>query len=393
MYSIAMPIYYNSAFPQNQKDSYSQYSQVDFLIKTQAGREIEAGSMRLTGVLNVTKALSANPTTFVAIAQTDKIFVNPFGGAHCLIQNASCSVNERTIESIAFYPRPVIMDTMARNTLEELTACSDSAVEMKGNNGSVILSTQSAPTQNPLILGAPFRIVPNVAINKSSSNIPASKYPMMKMMLTLSSALNAFYVSTPEPAPNVGTNIVALDYSISQLQLHWIERPEAKLQPKEIVFNTNYLTTSSVVSLNTTIAVVAPTPYDAVTCSFIKQTNRNSLYADSNMCEYLRDIDRVEFTLNNQVFGPITYICGSGASPVYQDLALLALKSLNGDPKKNCIVNRVLQENGCFLIGMKYASSQSDRLGITMSINSQTTYQYSQSPYDVLLYVNGFASV
>jgi len=388
-----MPIYYNSAFPQNQKDSYSQYSQVDFLIKTQAGREVEAGSMRITGVLNVTKALRANPTTFVAISADDKIFVNPYAGAHVLIQNASVSVNERTIESIGFYPRPVIMDTMARNTLEELTACSDSAVEMKGNNGNIIISTQSAPTQTAGLFGAPFRIVPNVAINKSSANIPSSKYPMMKMMLTLSSALNAFYVSTPEPVAPGAADIVALDYTISQLQLHWIERPEAKLQPKEIVFNTNYLTTSSVVSLNTTVVVVAPNPYDAVTCSFIQQGNRNSLYADSNMCEYLRDIDRVEFTLNNQVYGPITYICGAGSSPIYQDLSLLALKSLNGDPDKNCIVNRILQENGCFLIGMKYAASQSDRLGITMQINSQTTFQYSENPYDALVYVNGFASV
>jgi hypothetical protein len=388
-----MPIYYNSAFPQNQRDSYSQYSQVDFLIKTQAGREVEAGSMRITGVLNVTKALRANPTTFVAISPNDKIFVNPYAGAHVLIQNASVSVNERTIESIGFYPRPVIMDTMSRNTLEELTACSDSAVEMKGNNGNIIISTQSAPTQTAGLLGAPFRIVPNVAINKSSANIPSSKYPSMKMMLTLSSALNAFYVSIPEPAVPNAADIVALDYTISQLQLHWIERPEAPVQPKEIVFNTNYLTTSSVVSLNTTINVVAPNPYDAVTCSFIQQANRNSLYADANMCEYLRDIDRVEFTLNNQVYGPITYICGSGASPVYQDLALLALKSLNGDPDKNCIVNRILQENGTFLIGMKYAASQSDRLGITMQINSQTTFPYSQYPYDCLLFVNGFAAV
>lgn len=388
-----MPIYYNSAFPQNQKDSYGQYSQVDFLIKTQAGREVEAGSMRITGVLNVTKALRATPTTFVAISPNDKIFVNPFAGAHVLIQNSSVSVNERTIESISSYARPVIMDTMSKNTLEELTACSDSAVEMKGNNGNIIISTQSAPTQTAGLLGAPFRIIPNVAINKSSANIPSSKYPMMKMMLTLSSAINAFYVSTPLPSPPGANDIVALDYTISHLQLHWIERPEAPMQPKEIVFNTNYLTTSSVVSLNTTIAVVAPNPYDAVTCSFIKQVNRNSLYTDANMCEYLRDIDRVEFTLNNQVYGPITYICGSGASPVYQDLALLALKSLGGDPDKNCIVNRVLQENGCFLIGMKYASSQSDRLGITMQINSQTTFQYSKNPYDVLLYVNGFATV
>ena len=387
-----MSIYYNSAQPQNIKDSYSQYSQVDFLVKTVAGREIEAGSFRLTGVLNITKALAADPTTYVAISADDRVFCNPYAGAHVLIQNATVSINDRTIESIGFYPRPVIMETLAKNTLEELTASSDSAIEMKGNNGNIILSTQSAPTPVAGVYGAPFRIVPNLALNKSSANLPSSKYPMMKMMLTLSSALDAFYISTPNPVADP-TNIVALNYTISQLQLHWIERAEAKLQPKEIVFKTNYLTTSTVVSLNTTINVVAPNAYDSVTCSFIKQANRSNLYTDSYMCEYLRDIDRVEFTLNNQVYGPITYIVGSGSSPPYQDLALLALKSLNGDPDKNCIVNRILQENGCFLIGMKYASSQSDKLGITMQMNSQTTFQYSDNPYDCLLYVSGYATL
>ncbi|MEI7674419.1 MAG: hypothetical protein WCI60_01665 [bacterium] len=377
-----MTIFYNSAQPQNIKDTYTQYEQVDFLVKTVPGREIVAGSFRITGVLNVTKALAATPTTYAPIAAADNVFCNPYAGAHVFIQNATVSINDRTIESIAYYPRPVVMDTIARNTLEQLTACSDSAVEMKGNNGNVILSKQNAP----------FRISPNLSLNKSSANLPASKYPMMKVMLTLSSALDALYVSIPQPAADP-TNIIALNYTISQLQLHWIENPEAKQQPKEIVFNTNYLVTQTVVSLNTTLNVVAPNPYDAVACSFISQKNRNNLWCDGNMCEYLMDIDRVSFELNNQNYGPLTYIIGAGASPPYQDLALNALKALKGDPEKNSIVNRILQENGCFVIGMSYAANQGDKLGITMQIDSATEFQYSAHPYDCLLYVNGYATV
>tara|TARA_R110000868_G_scaffold154367_5_gene380436 strand:+ start:32 stop:859 length:828 start_codon:yes stop_codon:yes gene_type:complete len=275
------------------------------------------------------------------------------------------------------------MDTISKCTLEELTACSDSAVEMKGNNGNVILS-------KPL---APFRISPNLACNKSSSNLASSKYPMVKMMLTLSSALNAMYVSTPVPNPVVGTSIVALNFTISQLQLHWLEVPEAKEQPKEVVFNTNYLVTQTVQSQSTTLNVVAPNPYDSVACTFIQQANRNTLYYDGNMAEYLTSISRVEFTLNNQSYGPLTYIIGNGSSPPYQDIAWNALKACKGDPEKNCIVNRIMQENGCFVMGMAYASHQNDKLGIVIQIDSATTFDYSSHPYDCLLYVNGYAAL
>lgn len=380
-----MSLYYNSAFPQNIKDSYSQYDQVDFLVKQVAGREVIAGSFRITGLLNVTKALKATPTQYDPIEAEDRVFCNPYAGAHVFIQNATASVNERTLESIAFYARPVIMDTIAKNTLEELTACSDSAVEMKGNNGNVILAKENAP----------FSISPNVCINKSSANIPSSKYPMMKFMFTLSSALDALYVSTPQPNPVEDTDIIALNYSISQLQMHWLERPEEKVQPSEIVFNTNYLVTQTVQSSNTNLNVVAPNAYDSVAATFIKQSNRNNLYKDGNMCEYLRDIIAVEYTLNNQSYGPLTYRIGSGASPPFQDLAVNALKALKGNPDKNSIVNRILQENGAFVIGMAYATHQLDKLGVVMQMATDSDYNYSDPAgrYDCLLYVNGYVAL
>jgi hypothetical protein len=141
--------------------------------------------------------------------------------------------------------------------------------------------------------------------------------------------------------------------------------------------------------------VVAPNPYDSVAATFIKQVNRNNLYKDGNMCEYLRDIIAVEYTLNNQSYGPLTYRIGSGASPPYQDLAVNALKALKGDPDKNSIVNRILQENGAFVIGMSYATHQLDKLGVVMQMASDSDYQYSNpnGRYDCLLYVNGYVAL
>jgi len=371
-----MVLIYNSAQPSNIKTSYGPHNQVDFLIKQVAGREIIAGSMRLTGKLLVTKSLVATPSTFVPVVITDKVFINPYAGAHAFISNATCSINDRTIESLAQYSRKIAMDTMATHTLEELTCSSESAVELKGNNNNCLLATQNIP----------FALNLSVAINRSSANLGASKYSMMKIMLTLSSALEALYIATPQPNPEV---ISQLNFSISELELHWNETLESKMD-MPIVFNTNYLVTQTVVSSNTNLNVISPNPYDSVSISFIKQANRNSKYADNQMCEYITDIQSVEYTVNNQATGPLTYRIGSGSSPPYQDLALNALKSLSGNPDKNVIVNRLLSENGCFCLGMAYAASQNDKLGVQLELNQQSSFQITANPYDACLYVNGF---
>jgi hypothetical protein len=130
-----------------------------------------------------------------------------------------------------------------------------------------------------------------------------------------------------------------------------------------------------------------------VSVSFIQQANRNNLYKDSNMCEYIRDIQRVEFTINNSAYGPLTYAIGAGDSPPYQDIALNYGKSLNYDPDKNSIVNRLLQENGSFGMGMAYSSSQNDKLGIALTLSSTSDFQISQNPYDACIYINGYLAL
>ena len=373
-------MFYNACQPSNIRDSYSQHSQVDWLIRQVPGRQIVAGSLRMTGNVTVTKALPAAPSTYVPIVLADSVYINPYAGANVFISNVSTSINDRVIESLAQYPRICAMDTQAHNTLEELTCSTESASELKGNNGNVILCKPNAP----------FSISPNICLNKTSDDLGSSKYTFCKIMMTLSSALEALYISTPIPG---GTPpIASLNFSLTNLQLHWVETLEVK-NPNPVVFNINYLVTQTVLSSNSNLNVVSPNPYDSVSCSFIKQVNRNNLYYDSNMCEYLRDVERVEFTVNNAAYGPLTYAIGAGQSPPYQDLALNYLKSLNGDPDKNCIVNRLLQENGCFGMGMAYSSAQNDKLGIALTLSSTSDFAISQNPYDACIFINGYLAL
>lgn len=384
-----MVLFYGLAQPNNIKQSYTAYDQCDFLIRQVPGREIQAGSLRITGDLKVVKYLVADPATPVDVLPEDCVFVNAYGGAHVFISNATVSINDRTIESMAYYGRGAVMDTMAKYTLEELTACSESAVELKGNNGNMILcgsstsSTQGAPAGS-----VPFSIVPNLSINKTSTNLPSSKFPLCKVLLTLASATDALYVSTPEPNPIV---IASLGYSWSNVQLHWIEVPEDK-SITQTTFNTNYLIVQTVVSSNTNLNIVAPTAYDAFSASFLQQAHRNNLYCDSNCCEFLPNITRVEFSLNNGT-QPLTYAIGGGNSSPYQDLCLNYMRSLKGNLSKNSIMNRLLYETATFGIGMQFASSVMDKLGVSVTMNPNSAFQISDHPFDACIYVSGFITL
>lgn len=379
IYIYEMVMFYNAAQPSNIRDSYTQHSQVDWLVRQTAGREIIANSFRVTGNLTITKTTPDAPSTPVPIVLADKVFINPYAGMNVFISNVSTSINDRVIESLAQYPRICSMDTQARHTLEELTCSTESASELKGNNGNVILCKPNAP----------FSFSPNICLNKTSDNLGSSKYTFCKIMMTLSSALEALYVSTPQPDTPL---INSLSFSLTNLQLHWTETLEMK-NPNPVVFNINYLVTQTVLSSNSNLNVVCPNPYDSVSVSFIQQSHRNNLYYDSNMCEYLRDIQRVEFTINNSAYGPLTYAIGAGASPPYQDVAINYLKSLNGDPDKNSIVNRLLQENGCFGMGLAYSSAQNDKLGIALTLSSTSDFNISQNAFDAMIYINGYLAL
>jgi len=101
-----MVLYYNVAQPQNIKGSYSPFDQIDFLVKIPAGREIKKNSFRISGTLNV-RVLEG--TVDRPVDSTDSVFFNQYCGVHSLFRSFTESVNDQTVENIAYYPRWVGM--------------------------------------------------------------------------------------------------------------------------------------------------------------------------------------------------------------------------------------------------------------------------------------------
>ena len=383
-----MSTFYNSAQPINIKDTYDAYDVVEFLVRMPSGRQCKKGSMRINGFLKVEKTSPAGVTS--AIDGTEGIYFNQYVGAHSFFRNLNVTVNGRTIESLQNYPRYVGMISQHDGTPETMITSSAHAVEVKGclNNRLLVGSSPK---------GCPFSIKPHISINKSSDDLPQSKYQDIKIMFQLGSAIESLYITGGVPQT---PTISALAFHLSDLQLSWMEAPEMPgLASQPTVFNTVFNMVQTIVSLNSNITINSPTAYDSLSMSFLRQANLNTLYKDSLLCEYVPDINRVEYTINGQD-GPLTYPI---LPPCYQDIGLNYHASLSNsgnaiwgtsaDGNKNAIMNRFLNENGSFGVGCAFKTSINDKLQVALTIDDNTDYQPSSQPIDAYIYINGFLTL
>lgn len=381
-----MSTFYNSAQPINIKQSYEAYDVVEFLCRMPSGRQMKKGSLRVNGYFTISKTSPAGVTS--PISGTEGIYLNQYVGAHSFFRNLNVTVNGRTIESLQNYPRYVGMISQHDGTPETMISSSAHAVELKGClNNRLLVGTSR---------GCPFSIKPHISVNKSSDDLPQSKYQDIKIMFQLGSAIESMYITGGKPTT---PTIAALSFSLTDLQLSWMEAPEMPgLASQPTVFNTVFNMVQTITSLNSNITINSPTAYDSLSMSFLRQSNLNSLYKDSLLCEYISDVIRTEFTINGQD-GPLTYPI---LPPCYQDLALNYHQSLSNSgnaiwgtsaDSKNAIMNRFLNENGSFGIGCAFKTSINDKLQVALTIDDNTPYQPSLEPIDTYMYVNGFLTL
>jgi hypothetical protein len=368
-----MVLYYNVAQPQNIKGSYSPFDQIDMLVKIPAGREIKQNSFRLSGTLNIN--VTRNNGDVTPIAPTDGICFNSFAGAHSLFRSFTTSVNDQTVENIAYYPRWVAMKEQANKPESHLYTSSDSIVECKGIRLPNILSGVDKGTDKNNVY---FSIKPQIAINKTNANLPQSKFVQVRVMTQLSSSLEAFYTTAVDE--NLETVISNISYTIKDLQLSWYEQNQQSAG--DVVLNTCYLNKQTIVSNHTNLNIFAPNVYDAISVSFIQQQNLNNIITDNNGCYFVDGINRVEFTLNGSD-APVSYPLLS-----YEDILVNYKKSLmagekNGFGYKN--------RNSTFGIGCSFQTSVNDKLGINIDIND--SINMSQKQFDAYIYVNGYVTL
>ena len=387
-------MFYNAVKPLNIKPLYSANDIVDFTLKLRPGRAVKAGSMRVSGYLNIQKQAPGS-TDWVPCTKADSVFVSPYAGVHSFFRNSACSVNDRVIEQNSMYPRWASMTKQSKLTLEGINTSSMATLELCGSQNNVaLLGSEVAPNTVTLpgvvgeVVSIPFSFHPELALNKCSADLGQSRFPQMKILFNLCSAIEALYSTAHEDY--IAANIASLQYSFLDLQLAWYETVEVPSR-EPVTFQTVSLITQTLISSNATFAVNSPTLYDAISMSFIKQAHRNKINFDNYACEYIPGIENVGSRVEATVSGndqPIRFPINT-----YGELSLNFWKSMAGDVK-NSIMNTYTSQNGCFGIGYRFTTGINDRLSVNLILNGLTNVQNpSNNPSDTFIYVSGFTSV
>jgi len=363
-----MVLFYNVAQPQNIKAVYTPFDQIDFLVKMPAGREYKQGSGRCSGKFKVYVTPQGGVRRLATPA--DSIFLNQYCGAHSLHRSFTTSVNDQTTENIAYYPRYVAMKKQAENPQTHLYTSSENLTELTGLYGNKLLTGEAVSGY------VYYSFSPMIAINKSSANLPQSKFVQMRIMSQLASGLEAFYTTT------TSTTFSLIDYELEDLQFTWYEEPQKTVG--DVVLNTTYLNKQSIVSNHTNLNLFCPNVYDAVSVSFIKQADLNNTLTDNNACYQIPLINRVEFTLNGND-SPISYPLES-----YEDIIVNYKKSLSAG-EKHSFSKSLIVSGQVFGIGCSFTTSVNDKLGINIDIDD--AINISELQYDAYMYVNGYLTM
>ena len=383
---MSASMFYNNAYPLNNKPNYGPNDIADFEIMMRPQRSFLANSFRVSGYLKVQKIMSNG--TYADITKQDQIFLNPYCGVHSFFRNATTSVNGSIIESNTYYPAWAGMNKQKANTLERLSSSSDNLVELCGIQSNIAL-LQSIDNET-VDEGIPFSFKPMAAINGSTTNLPQSSFQSVRIVFNMASPHEALY-TTHQQGDTYMTGddgFIGLTYSMTNLQSGWYEAPQTPV-PSPVVFNIVNLVTTTLLTNYGVFAVTSPNLYDAISIRFIQQSHRNNLYFDNNMSEYLPGLEggtaKTEIGINGNS-AVISYPLQS-----YADIARNYLKSLNGG-MLNSITNAYLSKTSTFGIGCRFAVASGDRIAISVQIDP-TQYNPSVNPVDAFQYVSGFIQV
>lgn len=374
-------IAYNYVQPVSVKSEYKPFNQVDFQVQLKAN-SIKANSFRVCGKLKV----FANNQRLL---ESHYVFLNAYAGASALFSSVSTSINAtQTIEQISSFGRLVGMKKQCKYTLADMTSASENTIELCGTKSNKLLLGE---------LDADGYVSFCLKIDNCLNNMLAGDFhPMVtrevRLMLTLESALNAFYVN---PATNP-TQVDTLDYTLKDLELHYIEIP-APPKPSTMVFETHFLTQQSLVSKISALSVLTgSTPADKISCSFIKQRNRSQLLRDELMCEYVSDITRVEMDINSNT--AVAMYPLQSYSDILQNY-WFSFKQPNAVFSKNSITSEVTGSTLAFGIGFALPEEAGQRLTMTVTIADQPLKPAEDDPsiegnaIDAFVYCNAYVEI
>lgn len=277
---------YHQVIPQQQKDQYTEYDSVDFEM-TFENRFLAPSSIRIEADLEVLK----DGSTLIA---TEKIYIDPKIGAHSFISNITTELqNGGVIENFSEVPRYMRMladTTMANSDVMN----SENTCELRTPN---IKLSQAVLAGNKMIAAAAtvvppdFSIKPNFCLNTISAPLDYNKTGAIRVTIKLARNFAALY------GPDVKA---ATSYQLKNLKLVYssVDKSVAKSNQK-VSMRTKLNIKQTAASAMSNISTKVPAVCRAVSCSFQKLSDENTMFYNNVETAVPPNIKELSFMFND----------------------------------------------------------------------------------------------
>ena len=337
-----MSVIYNSALPENNKDSYTEYDTVDFVL-TYENQSLQLGSLRLEGDIDVKQnGLFLNDPLNV-----DKdIKMDRHVGAHAVCESIQTEMLGEIFESITEYPRLVKHYAVARNTASE-NFNSSRVCELRTpidvmTTAMLQGSEVSADGGATKIRKSPdFSIKPDMILNSSTDLLPFERSGAVRVSFNLARMSAVLW----------GLDVTGnTTYSLKDLRL--VYRTVPVMDNKEpITLRRRINIKQSIQSSLANVAVKVPSPaVEAFSSSFQVQSQEMTYKANNLDMEKVPNLEELTFLFNDQTNTAVSYLIRDNVEVVDKFIDAL------GDTKRNDMSPANLANNDAYGIGLKMSS-------------------------------------
>ena len=383
-------VLYHSVEPQNLKEKYQQYENIDFVLSFE-GRSLELGSVRIEGEWEVTTdANQVLPFGSRRDDNTDDIILyDRFVGAHSLIESLSVSMSGSQIDHVQDYARFIKMKTTATKSQTDMFNA-ENACEMKvpsyelareqlmgevvaanpGNNGAGV-SLYDPMRNNP-----DFSIKPVCVLNNASGALPYRKSGDIHLTINLArvgAALFGFDVDND------------VNYSVKNLRVFFRSAADAGPQFDQPILATRVLSVKqNFDTTNASLQVRVPAVCNGVSVSALETDKVNSLTANVLDLDKIESVTQVEYLFNDATNQLITYRLRSQPEWIER-----YLDSFKDGENKNAATFSNIASNNAWGLGLNFGGAiDLSNQNFALQINREDT-----TPYTMYFYFHSFVSL
>ncbi len=345
----------NLIIPENNKETFTEYDNIDFLIAPDVARNLVGNSIRITGNLRVLNN-GAN------VAAGDKIYYDEKIGIASFVSQIQTSFQTKgQVELANEVGRYEGMKEDAQSSHNDMIVGSKSCelkVPFREMSELILTGRETNSTGQAPVLNDPcdFSYKPNICLNNCEGNvmIPMSKTGAIRVVITLARHQRALF----------GDGVSATtSYQWSNIQLHY-KTALASGPVEPVAMKVKYHIRQAILSGASNLNAKVPAACNSVAVSFIKQSDEGGNETNSLGRQVLPKTTRVQFLFNNSTAQRIQYPINNR-----EEVLLRYLDSMKDGGKHSSMTLKKLKGNQSYGVGLsfgEYISLVNDSLNIQL---------------------------